>query len=84
VCVKLTRRMIEAYLLITTPAGTSRAVLQQLRDLEGVQRANVIAGEFDIAAIVEADSTQELLAFVTDDIQSLEDVSRTRTCVVVE
>jgi DNA-binding Lrp family transcriptional regulator len=76
--------MIEAYLLITTPAGTSRAVLQQLRDLEGVQRANVIAGEFDIAAIVEADSTQELLAFVTDDIQSLEDVSRTRTCVVVE
>jgi DNA-binding Lrp family transcriptional regulator len=76
--------MVEAYLLITTPAGTSRSVLPKLRDLEAVERANVIAGEFDIVAIVEADSTQELLALVTDEIQSVENVSRTRTCVVVE
>jgi DNA-binding Lrp family transcriptional regulator len=76
--------MIEAYLLITTPAGTSRAVVEQLRDLDAVQRANVIAGEFDIATIVMADSAQELLAFVTDEIQGIENVSRTRTCVVVE
>jgi DNA-binding Lrp family transcriptional regulator len=76
--------MIEAYLLITTPAETSRAVVEQLRALDVVQRANVIAGEFDIAAIVTADSAQELLAFVTDEIQGIENVSRTRTCVVVE
>lgn len=76
--------MVEAYLLITTPAGTARSVLSDIRDLEATRRANVIAGEFDIIATVEAADTQELLVLVTEEIQSLENVGRTRTCVVLE
>ncbi|WP_306059051.1 Lrp/AsnC ligand binding domain-containing protein [Natronococcus wangiae] len=76
--------MVEAYLLITTPAGTARSVLADLRELDAIVRANVIAGEFDIVATVEAENTHELLVLVTDEIQSLENVAQTRTCIVLE
>ncbi|SDQ96009.1 Lrp/AsnC ligand binding domain-containing protein [Natronobacterium texcoconense] len=75
--------MVEAYLLITTASGTARDVLSDVREVEAVGRANVIAGEFDLIATVEADETQELLTLVTDEIQSIEAVGRTRTCIVL-
>ena len=76
--------MIEAYVMVMTSAGTSRGLLPKIREIEGVRRANVVAGEYDIIADVEAESQQALLALVTEEIQSLEGVGRTRTCVVLE
>lgn len=76
--------MVEAYLLITTPSATSRSVLSKLHEIDAVSQADIIAGEFDIIATVEAESTQDLLTLVTDQIQSLENVGRTRTCIVLE
>ena len=74
----------EAYVMITTAAGTSRELLSRIREIDGVRRANVVAGEFDLIADVEADSRQALLSLVTEEIQSLPGVGRTRTCVVLE
>ena len=76
--------MVEAYVMIMTAAGTSPSILSSLRDVEGVHRANIVAGEFDIIANVEAASEQELLTIVTEEIQSLDGVGRTRTCIILE
>ena len=70
--------------MVTTTAGTSRELLPKLRDIDGVKRANIVAGEFDIVVNVEAESQQALLALVTDEVQSLEGVGQTRTSVVLE
>ena len=70
--------------MLTTMAGTSRNLLPKLREVEGVTRANIVAGEYDIVVIAEAESQQDLLALVTDEIQSLEGVGRTRTSVILE
>lgn len=48
--------MIEAYVMLTTAAGTSRELLPAIREIEGVRRANIVAGEFDLVADVEAES----------------------------
>lgn len=76
--------MIEAYVMILTGADTAPSLLPMIRDVEGVKRANIVAGEFDIIANVEAESPQALLALVTNDIQSLDGVSRTRTSIILE
>ena len=76
--------VLEAYVLIMATAGTSRELLPRIRAIEGVRRANVVAGEFDVVVDLEAEGRQELLALVSDRIQSLEGVGRTRTCVVLE
>lgn len=76
--------MVEAYVMIMTSAGTTRSLLPEIREVEGVRRANIVAGEFDIVADVEADTTQHLLSLITDEIQSLEGVGRTRTAIILE
>jgi len=76
--------MLEAYVMLTTTAGTSRGLLPKLRAVEGVKRANIVAGEYDLVVDVEAESQQDLLALVTEEIQSLEGVGQTRTSVILE
>lgn len=76
--------MIEAYVHVMTSAGTAPTLLEDIRSVDGVERANVVAGEFDIIALVEAESQQALLALVTEEIQPLEGVGRTRTSIVLE
>lgn len=76
--------MIEAYVLVMTAAEMSPGLLAKIREIDGVRRANIVAGEFDIVAEVEAEGPQALLALVTDEIQSLEGVGRTRTSIILE
>ena len=76
--------MVEAYVMILTASGTTRDMLPQIKDIDGVRRANIVAGEYDIIADVEAEDTQHLLRLVTDEIQSLDGVGRTRTCIILE
>lgn len=76
--------MVEAYVMIMTQTGMSRSLLPRVRDIEGTRRANVVAGEFDIIAHIEAESNEALLALVTEEIQTLDGVGRTRTCIILE
>jgi len=76
--------MVRAYVTIMTSAGTARDALAALRDLDAVEQANVVAGEFDIIAEVVADSERDLLVLVTENIQSIPGVGRTSTCIVLE
>jgi DNA-binding Lrp family transcriptional regulator len=75
--------MVRAYVTIMTGAGTSRSVVERLREVQGVLKADIVAGEFDVVAEVETDSETGLLALVTDDIQSIDGVGRTSTCIVL-
>lgn len=76
--------MISAYVTIMTNAGTSQDIVDQLRALDPVDEAHIVAGEFDIVARVAADSQQDLLTIVTERIQSIEGVGRTSTCIVLD
>lgn len=76
--------MIEAYVMVMTAAGRASEILEAVRAIDGVTRANIVAGEFDIIATVEAAEQHDLLTLVTEEIQSLDGVGRTRTCIVLE
>lgn len=76
--------MVEAYVMVLTAAGTTRDLLSEIQEIDGVRRANIVAGEYDIVADVDAEDAQHLLRLVTDEIQSLEGVGRTRTCIILE
>lgn len=76
--------MVEAYVMIITSSNTGRDLRPQIEEIEGVRRANIVAGEYDIIADVEAEDQRHLLRLVTEGIQSLEGVGRTRTSIVLE
>ena len=70
-----------AFVLIEAHVGSAPQVVQALRTLTGVRKADVITGNFDIIALVEAANMAEMAELVTGQIQGIRGVSRTITCV---
>ena len=70
-----------AYILIETQVGKSRDVVTALRSLSDVSSADIITGDFDIIALVEAEDMVSLADLVTGRVQSIPGVTRTITCV---
>ncbi len=70
-----------AYILIETQVGKSRDVLAALQALSDVPSVDIITGEFDMIALVEAPDMMAMADLVTGQIQSIPGVTRTITCV---
>ncbi len=75
--------MLSAYVLIETEVGKVAHVAQAITKLDGVQLAEDLAGPYDVIANVQAPSLDELGRLVASQIQVLDGVSRTLTCIVL-
>jgi DNA-binding Lrp family transcriptional regulator len=75
--------MLSAYVLIETEVGKVAHVAQALTELDEVQLAEDLAGPYDVIANVQAPSLDELGRLVASQIQGLDGVSRTVTCIVL-
>ena len=75
--------MLSAYVLIETEVGKVAHVAQALPKLDGVQLAEDLAGPYDVIARLQAPSLDELGGLVVSQIQVLDGVSRTVTCMVL-
>lgn len=76
--------MVYAYVFIITAAGKSPEAIASVRELDGVVEAHVVAGEYDIVVEFEVDSVYDLLTRITEEIQSLPGVGRTRTYIALD
>jgi DNA-binding Lrp family transcriptional regulator len=76
--------MVHAYVMVTTAAGTSQRVLPEIRGLDGVTEAHVVAGEYDVVVEFEVTDTGELLSRVTDRVQAIDGVESTRTYMALD
>ena len=70
-----------AYILIETKVGSARDVLDALRSMDNVRQADIITGTYDLIALAEADDMVSLVDLVTAQVQNIEGVERTITCV---
>jgi DNA-binding Lrp family transcriptional regulator len=75
--------MLSAYVLIETEVGKVAHVAQALTKLDGVQLAEDLAGPYDVIAKLQAPDLDELGRLVASQIQVLDGVSRTVTCIVL-
>ena len=70
-----------AFILIETQVGRAKQVARELRAFEGVISADVVTGNFDIIALIEAPDMSALADLVTGQAQGIRGVLRTITCV---
>ena len=70
-----------AFILMETGVGKARQVAQTLRSMEGVKSVDVITGNYDIIALIEADDMAAMADMVTGRVQGIRGVLRTITCV---
>ena len=73
----------KAYVLIETAVGKTRDVLSALRQVDGVREADAVTGEYDIVAVVEADTLNSIGELVTGRIHSIGGIQRTTTYLSV-
>ena len=70
-----------AWILIETQVGQVQQATEALRSLEGIKSADIVAGPFDIIALVEAPDMTAMAELVTGRVQAIHGVMRTITCV---
>jgi DNA-binding Lrp family transcriptional regulator len=74
-------RKVEAYVFVDTENPGPKRVARQIRDLDGVVRADALLGSPDVVAIVEGRDIAEMDA-VIDRIAELDGVLDTESKVV--
>jgi DNA-binding Lrp family transcriptional regulator len=74
---------VSAYVLIQTEVGTAAHVAQQVRDIAGVVAADDVTGPYDVIALAEADTIDDLGRLVAGRVQMIAGITRTITCPVV-
>ncbi|HEY5334931.1 MAG TPA: Lrp/AsnC ligand binding domain-containing protein [Mycobacteriales bacterium] len=75
--------MVNAYILIQTEVGKAAAVAQAIAGLPGVAVAEDVTGPYDVIVRAEARSVDELGKLVVARVQSVDGITRTLTCPVV-
>lgn len=75
--------MIRAYLLVNAASGTVEDVVEQVRAVDCVTEAHVVAGDTDLVVEVEDEDLAALRRAVTGEIRALDGVVLTRTYVVL-
>ncbi len=75
--------MISAYILVQTELGTAAEVAAAAAELPGVISADDVTGPYDVIVRAEAKNVDELGRMVVSRIQSIDGITRTLTCPVV-
>ena len=73
----------KAFVLIETAVGRSKEVVDAIRQLKGVKSVDTVTGPYDVIAIVEGDSLNDIGDLVTAKIHPITGISRTVTCLAI-
>ena len=73
----------KAFVLIETEVGKTRDVVNALQKLKGVNSVDTVTGPYDIIAILQGDSLNDIGNLVTGKIHPIAGISRTVTCLSI-
>jgi DNA-binding Lrp family transcriptional regulator len=73
---------VKAFVLIQTAVNAGH-VAQEIRDIEGVESAEDVSGPYDVIVRTSAPDMDSLGKLVVAKIQSVEGITRTLTCPIV-
>jgi len=74
---------VRAYILIQTEVGKAASVASEMSGIDGVISADDVTGPYDVIAVAEAPSVDDLGKMVVSRVQLIEGITRTLTCPVV-
>ena len=73
----------KAYVLIETAVGRTKEVASAIEQLGGVKTVDPVTGPYDIIAVVEGKSLNDIGDLVTGKIHPIAGISRTVTCLTI-
>ncbi|WP_297491415.1 Lrp/AsnC family transcriptional regulator [Thermococcus sp.] len=76
--------MVKSYVLLTIEIGKVESVIEELKKIPGVIRADAVTGPYDAIVYIEANDLGELTRKILHDIHNIDGVIDTTTAIVVE
>lgn len=77
--------MVRSYVLLTVEIGKVESVIEALKQIPGVTKADAVTGPYDAIVHIEAkDLGGELTRKILHDIHNIDGVIDTTTAIVVE
>ena len=73
---------MESYLLLECSSGMMWKIADEIVKIEGIIRAHVVSGNFDVIAFAEFSNIDEI-TLIIQKIQSLKGVKKTQTAVAM-
>jgi len=73
----------KAFVLIETVVGRNKEVVTTLKKLEGVTTVDIVTGPYDVIAIVEGETLNDIGDIVTAKIHPVAGIARTVTCLAI-
>ena len=73
----------KAFVLIETAVGRTKEVAAALRQLKGVKSVDSVTGPYDVIAIIEGETLNEIGDLVTAKIHPVAGITRTVTCLAI-
>ena len=73
----------KAFVLIETAVGKNRGVVTAMGKLKGVTSVDAVTGPYDVIAVIEGATLNEIGDLVTGKIHPIPGVSRTVTCLSI-
>lgn len=74
----------KAFILIETAVGKNKEVVSLLGKLAGVNSVDTVTGPYDIIAVVEGESLNEIGDLITGKIHPIPGINRTVTCLAIK
>jgi len=74
----------KAFILMETAVGKNKEVVASLRQLKGVKSVDSVTGPYDVIAIVETESLNDIGDLVTGKIHPVAGITRTVTCLALK
>ncbi len=74
---------IKSFVLIEVSVGRVSEVVKSLKAIKEVQSADVVTGSYDVIAMVESEDMKRVADLVTGQVQSIQGVTKTITCVAM-
>jgi len=74
--------MVTAYILIISESGAERRVIEDLLDIDGINEAELVYGEYDVVVRVSVGDISQLTDFIIEKIRPIKSIKRTSTLIV--
>jgi DNA-binding Lrp family transcriptional regulator len=73
----------KAYVLIEAESGRIAEVIAALRAISGMSAVDAVTGPYDIIATIHTPDPRHIGRLVMHEIQGVEGIKRTVTCIVI-
>lgn len=74
---------IRAFILIQCEVGKAARVAEEVGAIAGVVSSDDVTGPYDVIAVAESSTVDELGQMVVSQVQMIDGITRTLTCPVV-